>query len=89
MIEKAGGTVQSAVSRNTDYLVAGENTGKTKTDKARELGTAVLTEAELVAMLDGGTAGAGTQPPPPATPAPAPASAQAAPAPQLVQQSLF
>lgn len=89
MIEKAGGTVQSAVSRNTDYLVAGENTGKTKTDKARELGTAVLTEAELVAMLDGGTAGAGTQPPSPATPAPAPASAPAAPAPQLVQQSLF
>lgn len=51
MIELAGGTVQSAVTSKTMYLVAGENTGATKTEKARKLGTAVIDEAGLLRLM--------------------------------------
>ena len=51
LIEQAGGVVQSAVSSKTRYLVAGENTGATKTAKARALGTEVIDEARLKELL--------------------------------------
>ena len=51
LIEAAGGTVQSAVTSKTRYLVAGENVGATKTAKARALGTEVVDEARLKEML--------------------------------------
>lgn len=51
IIEEAGGTVQGAVSSKTVYLVAGENTGATKTEKARKLGTKVIDEAGLLSLL--------------------------------------
>ena len=52
MIKAAGGTVQDSVSSKTRYLVAGENTGASKTAKAAKLGTTVISEAELMAMLE-------------------------------------
>ncbi len=49
-IRKRGGNVSSAVSKNTDYLVAGEEAGS-KLDKARSLGIRILSEHEFREML--------------------------------------
>ena len=50
MIERAGGRVTSAVSRKTDYVVAGDAAGS-KADDARRLGVATIDEAGLLALL--------------------------------------
>ena len=63
-IRLAGGIVQSAVTSKTRYLIAGANTGAAKTSKARELGTEVIDEAQLLALL--GDAGEVPAAPPPA-----------------------
>lgn len=50
IIKKLGGSVGSAVSKNTDYVVAGENAGS-KYDMAVELGVKILTEEEFKKIL--------------------------------------
>lgn len=50
LIEAAGGKVSGAVSKKTDYVVAGSEAGS-KLQKATELGVAVLDEAQLREML--------------------------------------
>ncbi len=52
IIEAAGGKVTSSVSKATDYLVAGEKAGS-KLTKAEGLGVAILSEADLLAIVQG------------------------------------
>jgi DNA ligase (NAD+) len=53
IIEAAGGKVTSSISKATDYLVAGEKAGS-KLTKAEGLGIAILSEADLLALVGQG-----------------------------------
>ncbi len=50
-IRALGGTFQTAVAKDTHYLVAGGKVGASKLKKAESYGTAVINEAELADML--------------------------------------
>jgi len=49
-IESLGAKAGSSVSKNTNYLICGENAGS-KLAKAKELGVTILTPAEFFAMI--------------------------------------
>lgn len=54
IILKNGGRVLSGVSGKLDYLVAGENMGPSKLEKAQKLGVTILSEQEFEKLLTSG-----------------------------------
>lgn len=51
LIKAMGGKVSGSISGKTDYLIAGENMGPAKLEKAENLGTTILSEADFKAMI--------------------------------------
>src|SRR6056297_1273076 len=51
MIEQNGGKNTSSVSSNTDYLLAGENTGHKKLDKAKKYDIKIIGEDEFLKLI--------------------------------------
>ena len=52
-IRAQGGTFQTSVAKDTDYLVAGGKLGASKAAKAAAYGTTVITEDEFIALIGG------------------------------------
>jgi DNA ligase (NAD+) len=50
-IRALGGTFQSSVGKETDYLVVGANVGASKLTKAKKFGTKQIGEAEFLKMI--------------------------------------
>lgn len=55
LIELHGGKNQSGVSANTDFIVAGENMGPAKLQKAEKLGITILSEQDFIALIGSDT----------------------------------
>ncbi len=51
-IEDNGGKVGSSISTKTDYVVAGENMGPAKLEKANQLKITIISENEFITMID-------------------------------------
>lgn len=51
LIEQNGGKVSGSISKKTNYIVAGENMGPSKLEKATELGVAIINEQQFSAMI--------------------------------------
>ncbi len=51
-VRALGGTFQSSLGKDTDYLVVGKNVGASKLKKAEAYGTKQLSEAEFLQLLD-------------------------------------
>lgn len=51
LVEEHGGKNLAAVSANVDFIVAGDNMGPAKRQKAEKLGITILNEAEFMALI--------------------------------------
>ncbi|MGW8315598.1 MAG: NAD-dependent DNA ligase LigA [Bacteroidales bacterium] len=51
LIEAHGGRNTGSVSAKTDYILAGENMGPSKREKAEKLGISIITEDEFLSMI--------------------------------------
>ena len=51
LIEKNGGKVSGSISAKTSYVVAGENMGPSKLEKATSLGIPIISEDEFLGMV--------------------------------------
>lgn len=51
-IAQRGGDLRSSMAKDTDYLVLGEKAGQSKRVKAEQYGTQVLSEDDLLSLLD-------------------------------------
>ena len=55
LVEEHGGRNLAAVSSNVDFVVAGDNMGPAKRQKAEKLGVTILSEAEFMQLIEGAT----------------------------------
>jgi len=78
LIQEHGGKVTGSVSKNTTYLLVGDNPGAAKYTKAQSLGVSLLDEAGLLRLIGQAGVGATLTPGSPAAP-----DADAAPTGQL------
>ncbi|MBQ2046576.1 MAG: NAD-dependent DNA ligase LigA [Muribaculaceae bacterium] len=53
LIEKHGGKNVGSISKKTDYVLAGENMGPSKLEKANSLGIKIINEDEFLEMIEG------------------------------------
>lgn len=53
LVEEHGGKNFAAVSANVDFIVAGENMGPAKRQKAEKLGVKILSEEEFMVLIEG------------------------------------
>ena len=51
LIEINGGKVSSSISKNTSFILAGENMGPSKKQKAEELGVKIIGEEEFIKII--------------------------------------
>ena len=51
LIELNGGKVSSSISKNTSFILAGENMGPSKKQKAEELGVKIVSEEDFVKII--------------------------------------
>ena len=52
LIEKNGGKNVSSISAKTSFILAGENMGPTKLEKAQKLGVRIVNEDEFLGMIE-------------------------------------
>ena len=52
MIEQNGGKNSGSISGKTDYILAGENMGPAKLDKANKLGVKIINEDDFLSMIE-------------------------------------
>jgi DNA ligase (NAD+) len=53
IVVKNGGRIVSSVSKKLDYLLAGDNMGPSKREKAESLGVRIISEADFEALMRG------------------------------------
>ena len=52
MIEQYGGKNGSSISKNTNYILAGDNMGPSKREKAEQLGIEIINEEQFLNMIE-------------------------------------
>jgi len=52
MIEKNGGKNSGSVSGKTDYILAGDNMGPAKLEKAAKLGVKIINETDFLKLIE-------------------------------------
>ena len=52
MIDENGGKNVGSISKKTNYLIAGENMGPSKLEKANKLGVKIISEDDFLKMLE-------------------------------------
>ncbi|MGN0223561.1 MAG: BRCT domain-containing protein, partial [Muribaculaceae bacterium] len=51
LIEQNGGRNVGSISKKTDYVLAGDNMGPAKLEKASKLGVPIIDEHQFLAMI--------------------------------------